>query len=111
MAAYFANVHQMVHQMAFFEEAVRVPLVLRIPGVTEMGTARNPFAGLLYDLVNDPHASVDLIDDPRSADVCRELDESLCRDWITPDLSGVPKRRGDTRPGQCLCNEEGNQCQ
>ncbi len=160
--------HQMVQKQCFFEEAVRVPLILRIPGVTGAGTARNQFAGLLdllptfcdacgitppdgldgqsllpairqdaplrdavfsefyefgaaermirterwkyvhsegdlhqlYDLEKDPRENINLIDDPAHADVCAELDARVCRDWAMPDLSEVPKRRGDTRPGQ-----------
>jgi arylsulfatase A-like enzyme len=165
--------HQMVHKMCFFEEAARVPLILRIPGVTKAGTTRNQFASLLdllptfcdacgivpptgidgksllpvirdnaplreavfseyydsgvaermirterwkyvhshgdlhqlYDLENDPHENINLIDDPRHADICRELDERLCRDWVMPDMQGIPKLRGDTRPGQRCCKE------
>ncbi len=165
--------HQMVQKLCFFEEAVRVPLILRIPGVTGAGTTRTPFASLLdllptfceacgitppdgldgksllpaitdnahlrdevfsefyeygvaermirterwkyvhshgdlhqlYDLEHDPHENVNLIDDPAYADICRELDERLCRDWAIPDLAGVPKRRGDTRSGQRGCKE------
>jgi arylsulfatase A-like enzyme len=166
--------HQMVHKMCFFEEAARVPLILRIPGVTKAGTTRNQFASLLdllptfcdacgivpptgidgksllpvirdnaplreavfseyydsgvaermirterwkyvhsegdrhqlYDLEHDPHENVNLIDDPAFADVCAELDARLRGDWVMPDLSGVPKRRGDTRPGQRGCKEK-----
>jgi choline-sulfatase len=165
--------HQLVQKQCFFEESVRVPLILRIPGVTEAGTTRDQFASLLdllptfceacgitppggldgksllpaitdnaplrdevfsefndngvaermmrterwkyvhshgdlhqlYDLENDPHENINLIDAPAYADVCRELDERLCRDWAKPDLAGVPKRRGDTRPGQRGCKE------
>ncbi|MEI6297158.1 MAG: sulfatase-like hydrolase/transferase [bacterium] len=60
----------------------------------------------LYDLENDPHENVNLIDDPSYADICCELDERLCRDWAKPDLSGIPKRRGDTRTGQKLCPKD-----
>lgn len=160
--------HQMVHKMCFFEEAVRVPLILRIPGVTEAGTTRAQLASLLdllptfcdacgiappdgldgkslrpvitdnaplrdavcseyytagipermirtdrwkyvhsegdlhqlYDLESDPHENVNLIDDPAHAGIAKELDELVCRDWPIPDTSAIPKRRGDTRPGQ-----------
>jgi len=160
--------HQMVHKQCFFEEAVRVPLILRIPGVTVPGSTRDPFAGLLdlfptfcdacgiappdgldgksllpaildnaptrhavfseyysagtpermvrtdrwkyvhsegdlhqlYDLENDPRENVNLIDDPAHAAIAAELDELVCRDWALPDMSRVPRRRGDTRQGQ-----------
>jgi len=171
--------HQMVHKLCFFEEAVRVPLILRIPGLTEAGTTRSQFASLLdllptfcdacgitpppgldgksllptltddaplrdevfsefydygvaermirterwkyvhsegdrhqlYDLESDPQEDVNLLDDPRYAEICRELDARLCRDWAMPDLRGVPKRRGDNRPGQRLGNRGSNPCQ
>lgn len=160
--------HQIVQKQCFFEEAARVPLVLRIPGVSQTGTTRIQFASLLdllptfcdacgitppagldgksllpaitdnaplrnavfsefyengvaermirterwkyvhsecdryqlYDLNSDPHENVNLIDDPRYAEICRELDARLCRDWVIPDMRGISKRRGDTRPGQ-----------
>jgi choline-sulfatase len=165
--------HQMVHKMCFFEEAVRVPLILRIPGVTDPGSTRDQFAGLLdllptfcdacgiappegldgksllpaiadnaptrdalfseyysagtpermirtnrwkyvhshgdrhqlYDLENDPHENVNLIDDPAHAATAAELDARVCRDWVLPDMSRVPRKRGDTRPGQRSCRE------
>lgn len=168
--------HQMVHKMCFFEEAVRVPLIVRIPGVTEPGTTRSQFASLLdllptfceacgiappagldgqsllpairdnaplrdevfsefydsgvaermirterwkyvhsegdrhqlYDLENDPHENVNLIDDQAYAAIRKELDARLCRDWKIPDTSGIPKRRGDTRPGQRLSRQREN---
>ncbi len=160
--------HQMVHKQCFFEEAVRVPLILRLPGMAGAGTARNQFASLLdllptfcdacgiappggldgtsllptiagnaplrdavfseyysagipermirterwkyvhshgdlhqlYDLENDPHENMNLIDDPAYAVIAAELDERVCRDWVLPDMSRVPRKRGDTRPGQ-----------
>jgi len=160
--------HQMVHKMCFFEEAVRVPLILRIPGVTEPGTTRDQFASLLdllptfcdacgiappdgldgksllpairdnaptrdavfseyysagipermvrtgrwkyvhshgdlhqlYDLENDPHENVNLIGDPAHAAMAAELDALVCRDWVLPDMSRVPRKRGDNRQGQ-----------
>lgn len=39
--------HQMVHKQCFFEEATRVPLILRIPRVTDPGSTRDQFASLL----------------------------------------------------------------
>ena len=54
----------------------------------------------LYDLDSDPHENVNLIDDPAHAGIAKELDARLCRDWQIPDTSAVPRRRGDTRPGQ-----------
>ncbi len=160
--------HQMVHKMCFFEEAVRVPLILRIPGVTEAGALRSQFAGhldllptfceacgvtppdgldgksllpaitenaslrdevfseyysagipermirtgrwkyvhshgdrhQLYDLENDTHENVNLIDDPAHAAIAGELDDLVCRDWVVPDMSRVPRKRGDNRQGQ-----------
>ncbi len=160
--------HQMVHKMCFFEEAVGVPLILRIPGVTEPGTTRDQFASLLdllptfchacgiappegldgksllpaiadnaptrdaifseyysagtpermirtnrwkyvhshgdlhqlYDLENDPHENVNLIDDPVHASTAAELDARVCRDWAIPDMSRVTRKRRDTRQGQ-----------
>lgn len=160
--------HQMVHKMCFFEEAVRIPLILRIPGVTEAGTTRAHFVDLLdllptfceacgvtppdgldgksllpaitdqvpprdevyseyysagipermirtdkwkyvhsrgdlhqlYDLENDPHENENLIDDPAHAATAAELDARVCRDWVVPDMSRVPRHRGDTRAGQ-----------
>jgi N-acetylglucosamine-6-sulfatase len=147
---------------------VRVPLILRLPGMAGAGTARNQFASLLdllptfcdacgiappggldgtsllptiagnaplrdavfseyysagipermirterwkyvhshgdlhqlYDLENDPHENMNLIDDPAYAVIAAELDERVCRDWVLPDMSRVPRKRGDTRPGQ-----------
>lgn len=160
--------HQMVQKQCFFEEAVRVPLLVRIPGVTEAGTTLTQLASLLdlfptlceacgitrpeeldgesllpaitdnallrdevfsefydsgvaermirtdrwkyvhsegdrhqlYDLENDPCENVNLIDDPAHAAIAAELDELVCRDWVLPDMSRVPRRRGDTRQGQ-----------
>ncbi len=160
--------HQIVQKHCFFEESVRVPLIVRIPGVTEAGMTRTQFASLLdllptfcnacnieppqeldgqsllpaitdnvplhdavfseyysagipermirterwkyvhshgdlhqlYDLENDPHENMNLIDDPAHADICKQLDTRLCRDWKIPETSTIPKRRGDSRPGQ-----------
>ena len=39
--------HQIVQKQCFFEEAVRVPLLVRVPGVTEAGTTRAQLASLL----------------------------------------------------------------
>jgi choline-sulfatase len=165
--------HQMVQKQCFFEEAVRVPLICRIPGITNPGTVRHQFASLLdllptfcdacgiappepldgqslfptirdnaplreevfsefyeygvvermirterwkyvhsegdlhqlYDLENDPRENVNLIDNPAYAEISKDLDARLCRDWKRPDTSGIPKRRGDTRPGQRSCKE------
>ncbi|MBF0244675.1 MAG: sulfatase-like hydrolase/transferase [Planctomycetes bacterium] len=160
--------HQIIQKHCFFEEAVRVPLILRIPGVTEEGTIRDQLASLLdllptfcdacgitppanldgqsllptirentplrdevfsefyaygtpermirterwkyvhsegdlhqlYDLKNDPQEDINLIDDPDYREICKDLDARLCRYWEMPDTSDIPKRRGDTRPGQ-----------
>jgi arylsulfatase A-like enzyme len=160
--------HQIVQKQCFFEEAVRVPLILRIPGVTEAGATRTQFASLidllptlceacgitppeeidgqsllpaicdnsplrsevfsefyeagtaermirterwkyvhsegdlhqLYDLEADPHENVNLFGNPETAEICRDLDARCCRDWSMPDISAIPKRRGDTRAGQ-----------
>ncbi len=160
--------HQLIQKHCFFEEAVRVPLIVRIPGVTEEGTTRNQLASLLdllptfcdacgipppaqldgksllptlrdnaplrdevfseyykggtpermirterwkyvhsegdlhqlYDLETDPQENNNLIDDPAYAEIRKDLDARLCRDWKMPDVSDTPKLRGDTRPGQ-----------
>ena len=160
--------HQMVQKQCFFETAVGVPMICRIPGVTEPGSVRHQLttlldllptfcdacgieapAGLdgksllpalransplrdavfsefyeygtaermvrcdrwkyvhsegdlhqLYDLENDPDENVNLIDHPDYQAICAELDALVCRDWVKPDMTGIPKPRGDTRIGQ-----------
>ncbi len=160
--------HQIVQKHSFFEEAVGVPLILRVPGKTQPGTARDGLVTLvdllptlceacglpvpegvdgrsllptitdgqavhdavfseyysagapermirtgkwkyvhthgdlhqLYDIENDPHENVNLIDDPAHAATAAELDTRLCRDWAIPDMSRVPRPRGDNRQGQ-----------
>ena len=54
----------------------------------------------LYDLENDPDENVNLIDHPDYQAICAELDALVCRDWVKPDMTGIPKPRGDTRIGQ-----------
>ena len=54
----------------------------------------------LYDLRHDPGELRNLIDDPAHAAIAHELDDLVRRDWAVPDLDDVPRRRGDTRPGQ-----------
>ena len=54
----------------------------------------------LYDLEKDPAENRNLIDDPQHRETAAWLDDWLCRDWDRPDTSLIPKKRGDTRPGQ-----------
>lgn len=62
----------------------------------------------LYDLERDPDENVNLIDDPAYARIAAELDAQVCLDWEKPDMNGIPKPRGDTRPGQKSCKAGGN---
>ena len=57
----------------------------------------------LYDLETDPHENVNLIDDPAYVAIAAELDAQVCRNWAIPDMSRVPRPRGDTRHGQRGC--------
>ncbi len=163
--------HQLVQKHCFFETAVGVPLILRVPGKTRPGTVRDGLVTLvdllptlceacglpvpegvdgrsllpaitdgqtvhdavfseyysagipermirtgrwkyvhshgdlhqLYDRETDPDENVNLIDDPAHAAIAAELDARLCRDWVIPDMSRVPRPRGDTRLGQRGC--------
>ncbi len=54
----------------------------------------------LYDLTHDPDENHNRIHDPDYAATCRELDDWVCRDWKLPDMTGIPRPRGDTRHGQ-----------
>lgn len=88
--------HQMVQKHCFFETAVGVPLILRFSGTSRPGTGRWKYVRSrgdlhqLYDLENDPHENVNLIDDPAHGAIAAGLDARVCRDWIIPDMSQVP---------------------
>jgi hypothetical protein len=51
----------------------------------------------LYDRVNDPGEHRNLALEPAHAELSRQLDSQLCASWQMPDISDVPKIRGDAR--------------